>query len=392
MKHLYFDLLSGASGDMLLASLIDIGFPVEYLTRRLESLKIENITIGVTKVERNGMRCTLINPESEPSHDYRHFTDIMKILKGGDLEGSIVERAEKVFTHLAKAEAQVHNIPFEKVHFHEIGAVDTIIDIVGFCCALEYFQIDTFFYSTLTDGTGTINAAHGIMPVPVPAVAALIRGKRFKSLHVETELLTPTGAAILTALGTQVLSIPEGVVESIGYGCGTKQFDEHPNYIRTLLIEIGKTDVTNVTNDLITVIESDMDHISGEIMGYATRVLFENGALDVVWIPVFMKKNRPGYRVSVISKVERSKSLAELLIKTTRTLGVRIENKQRIIAQRHSSEVQFSGSLCNEKQCSIGEYTFSKLEFDDLERIAKQNNVPAMDIVERYLRSGKPIE
>lgn len=389
MKHLYFDLISGASGDMLLASLIDIGFPVEYLTRRLNSLKIEDITIGVNKVERNGMRCTLINPESEPSHDYRHFTDIMKILKGGDLEGSIVERAEKVFTHLAKAEAQVHNIPFEKVHFHEIGAVDTIIDIVGFCCALEYFHIDTFFYSTLTDGTGTINAAHGIMPVPVPAVAALIQGKRFKSLHVETELLTPTGAAILTALGTQVLSVPEGVVESIGYGCGTKQFDEHPNYIRTLLMETGKADVTD---DLITVIESDMDHISGEIMGYATRALFENGALDVVWIPVFMKKNRPGYRVSVISKVERSQLLAELLIKTTRTLGVRIENKQRIIAQRHSSEVQFSGSLCNEKQCSIGEYTFSKLEFDDLERIAKQNNVPAMDIVEQYLRSGKPIE
>jgi uncharacterized protein (TIGR00299 family) protein len=313
----------------------------------------------------------------------------MEILKGGDLEGSIVGRAEKVLTHLAKAEAQVHNIPFEHVHFHEIGAVDTIIDIVGFCCALEYFQIDTFYYSTLTDGTGTVNAAHGIMPVPVPAVAALIKGKRFKSLHVETELLTPTGAAILTALGTQVRTMPEGVVESIGYGCGAKQFDEHPNYIRTLLFEAGET---GATEDLIAVIESDMDHISGEIMGYTTRTLFENGALDVVWIPVFMKKNRPGYRVSVISKIETSQSIAELLIRTTRTLGVRIENKKRIIAQRDSSEIEFSGNLYNEKKCSIGEYTFSKLEFDDLEKIAKQDNAPVMDIVERYVRSRKPGE
>jgi uncharacterized protein (TIGR00299 family) protein len=388
MKHLYFDLLSGASGDMLLASLIDIGFSVEYLIKRLESLKIEEITIGVNKIERNGVRCTLISPESQPSHHYRHFTDIMKILKAGNLENSIVQRAEKVFTHLAKAEAQVHNVALEEVHFHEIGAVDTIIDIVGFCCALEYFHIDTFYYSTLTDGFGTVKAAHGVMPIPVPAVAVLIQGKRFKAIQVETELLTPTGAAILTALGTQVETAPEGIVEVSGYGCGSKQFADHPNYLRTMLIETDKT--ANAGNgDIITVIESDMDHISGEVMGYTTRILFENGALDVVWIPVFMKKNRPGYRISVISKPETSQMLAELLIKTTRTLGVRIENKKRLIAQRGSSEVDFSGSLCNEKRCSIGEYTFSKLEFDDLERLARQNDVPVMDIIEKYTRSSE---
>ncbi len=388
MQHLFFDLLSGASGDMLLASLFDIGFPVEYCIKRLESLNIESIKIDVKKVERNGILCTIIDPVSEPSHDYRHYTDILAILRGGKLEEGIVLRAEKVFTHLAQAEARVHNIPLEKVHFHEIGAVDTIIDIVGFCAAMEYFKIDTVYYSTLTDGFGTVKAAHGVMPVPVPAVAVLIQGKRFRSLPVETELLTPTGAAILTALGTQVQTTPEGIVVRSGYGCGSKVFEHHPNYIRTMLLETGDCAGGGI-DDNVSVIESDMDHISGELMGYTTRQLFENGALDVIWIPVFMKKGRPGYRVSVVSKPEITIALSNLLIKTTRTLGVRIENKKRIIACRDLNGINFEGSDCSEKHCSIGGYSFSKLEFDDLERIARQSNVPVMDIIEKYVRSKK---
>jgi uncharacterized protein (TIGR00299 family) protein len=386
MQHLFVDCLSGASGDMLLASLFDIGFPLDYCIKRLESLKIESVSIDIKKVERNGILCTFIDPVSEPSHHYRHFTDILTILHSGTLEEGIVRRAEKVFTYLAEAEAHVHNIPIEKVHFHEIGAVDTIIDIVGFCAALEYFKIDTVYYSTLTDGFGTVKAAHGIMPIPVPAVAVLIQGKRFRSLPIETELLTPTGAAILTALGTQVQTTPEGIVSRSGYGCGSKVFEHHPNYIRTMLIEAGDS-VSDGKGDLVSVIESDMDHISGELMGYATRQLFENGALDVIWIPVFMKKGRPGYRVSVISKPETAIDLSNLLIKTTRTLGVRIENKKRIIASRDSTEIMFAGSVCSEKMCSFGDYSFSKLEFEDIERIARQSNIPVMDVIESYIRS-----
>lgn len=388
MQHIFFDLLSGASGDMLLASLFDIGFPVEYCIKRLESLKIESISIDVKKVERNGILCTFIDPVSEPSHRYRHYTDILSILRSGALEDGIVQRAEKVFTHLAQAEAQVHNIPIEKVHFHEIGAVDTIIDIVGFCAALEYFKIDTVYYSTITDGFGTVKAAHGTMPIPVPAVAVLIQGKRFRSLPIETELLTPTGAAILTALGTQVQMIPEGIITRSGYGCGSKVFENHPNYIRTMMIETGDR-VSGGEEDIVSVIESDMDHISGELMGYTSRQLFENGALDVVWIPVFMKKGRPGYRISVISKPEIAITLSNLLIKTTRTLGIRIENKKRIIASRDSSGITFAGSDCSEKHCTIGGYSFSKLEFDDIERIARQNNVPIMEVIENYTRLKK---
>ncbi|HEX2957267.1 MAG TPA: nickel pincer cofactor biosynthesis protein LarC [Chitinispirillaceae bacterium] len=388
MQHVFFDLLSGASGDMLLASLFDIGFPVEYCTERLESLNIESIRIDIKKVERNGIHCTFIDPVSEPSHHYRHYTDIMTILRSGKLEKRIVQCAEKVFTHLAQAEAQVHNIPLEKVHFHEIGAVDTIIDIVGFCAALEYFKIDTVFYSTLTDGFGTMKAAHGIMPIPVPAVAMIIQGKRFRSLPVESELLTPTGAAILTALGTQVQTTPEGIISRIGYGCGAKVFEHHPNYIRTMLIESGYGGSGGV-EDIVSVIESDMDHISGELMGYTTRHLFENGALDVVWIPVFMKKGRPGYRISVISKPDVAQPLANLLIKTTRTLGVRIENKKRVIASRDSTDITFAGTDCSEKHCFIGDYSFSKLEFDDLERIARQSGIPIMNIIENYICSKK---
>jgi uncharacterized protein (TIGR00299 family) protein len=388
MLHIYFDLLSGASGDMLLASLFDIGFPVEYCIKRLESLKIESISIDIKKVERNGIHCTFIDPVSEPSHHYRHYTDIVAILRSSTLEDSIIQRAEKVFTHLAKAEACVHNIPIEKVHFHEIGAIDTIIDIVGFCAAMEYFKIDSVYYSTFTDGFGTVKAAHGTMPIPVPAVAVLIQGKRFRSLPIETELLTPTGAAILTALGTQVQAVPEGTISRSGYGCGLKVFENHPNYIRTMLIET-ESGFSYGVEDIISVIESDMDHISGELMGYTTRILFQSGALDVVWIPVFMKKGRPGYRVSVISKPEIACALSNLLIKTTRTLGVRIENKKRIIASRDSKEITFAGSDCSEKHCTIGGYSFAKLEFDDIERIARQSNIPIMDIIEDYIRSKK---
>ncbi len=285
MRILYFDVICGAAGDMLLASLIDLGFPVGLLTEQLRKLPIEPVELGVEKVVRNGITCTRVTPKLGHAHEHRHLEDILALLQGGTVAPGIYEKCKKVLDRLADAEAKVHGIPKDHVHFHEIGALDTIVDVLGVCMALDYFKVDKVCFSTLTDGHGTIKAAHGVMPVPVPATAAMIQGYAFVALPIPTELLTPTGAALLTALGEQRPDTYEGNIVAMGYGCGSKVFAEHPNFIRAILLD-GVRDDAVPSSDIVVLLESDMDHISGEIMGDVAALLLEGGAFDVSWLPL----------------------------------------------------------------------------------------------------------
>ncbi len=391
MKTVYFDLVCGASGDMILSSLISLGFPVELLEQQLNRLGIGEIRIGIEKVNRNGIiSCTYITPQWQKATHYRHLGEILEIIKRGSFTQRVFDRCERVLDRLATAESAVHGIEKEQVHFHEIGAVDTIIDVLGVSLALEFLNVDQVLFSTITEGYGSIKGEHGVMPVPVPATAQMIQGFRIRTLDIPTELCTPTGAALLTALGKQVLSGMEGRVIKCGYGCGTKVFENHPNILRAFILE-SDSDKGYLT-DTITLLETDMDHISGEIMGHVAGLLTEQGALDVSFSPIFMKKGRPGYRLSVMADESNYQKLLDLIMIHTRTLGVRIRQVQRVLAERSSAEVEFMGQKLSEKRCCYKGYSFSKLEYDALEKISASTGSSIIELMEKYVLAKSGIQ
>ncbi|MGE5671416.1 MAG: nickel pincer cofactor biosynthesis protein LarC [Fibrobacterota bacterium] len=379
MKKIYFDIVSGASGDMLLASLVDLGVPVAFLNEQYAKMPLEHIHLTAEKVDRNGMQCTLIDPKFEHSHEYRHLHQILDIIKAGGFSDTVYAKCEAVLNAIAEAEANVHGVDKHHIHFHEIGAVDTILDITGVVLGLEYLGIESVEFSTITDGHGTVKTAHGVIPVPVPATAELIKGFELKIIDVPTELVTPTGAALLTVLGKQKKGM-SGTVVSIGCSCGTKRFDNHPNILRAFVLD----EKEDGSIEEIVVLETDMDHISGEIMGHAAQVLFDNGALDVSWIPLYMKKGRPAYRLSVIASVNGYQTLVDQILLQTRTLGVRIQKMQRAVATRSFRQVSFSGHELTEKVCEYKGKSFTKLEYDALCSLAKERNVTLVDLIEEY--------
>lgn len=385
-KILYFDCLSGASGDMLLAALVDCGVPVRYLNSKLSRLRIPGgLSICASRVRRNGLLCVSLSMQwkTQEVKAYRHLPEILRIIRRGRFGKKVVSQCGAVLDRLAGAEAKAHGIAKSKVHFHEIGAIDTIIDVAGVCLALAYLKVDAIYFSTLTEGHGTIHTEHGIMPVPAPATANLMKGLHVTRLDIPTELLTPTGAALLTTLGRQSLTCPAGVVKTTGHGCGAKVFENHPNFLRAVLVETEKRPPGKTGSTMVAVLETDMDHISGEIMGNTGALLMESGALDVSWTPIFMKKGRPGYRLTVIASPAKAAALIDAIIINTRTLGVRIRTVQRVVAQREIRGAAFSGYKVSEKRCSYKGHRFSKIENDDLVRIAAKKKIPVIELMEK---------
>jgi hypothetical protein len=380
---LYFDLVSGASGDMILASLVDCGVPAAFLNRELGKLKIPGLKIGASRVLRNGITCVQMKMKWQTAKEYRHSHDILSLIKKAGYDKSIENNCQKVLGRIAQAESKVHGIPEDQVHFHEIGAVDTIVDIVGVCLALAYLKVSDIQFSVLTEGHGTIVCEHGVMPVPAPATEQLMRGFLVRRVDVATELLTPTGCALLTTLGQQELLPPEGRAVRTGYGCGTKTFDTHPNFLRAVLVETSSENSV----DTVCVIETDVDHLTGEIMGNVSGVLLETGALDVSWTPLYMKKGRPGHRLTVIASPENSPKFIDLVMLHTRTLGVRVQTLKRVIAERESAAGTFDGVKITEKKCSYKGHSFKKAEYEDLAKLAKAKNVPLIEVMENYRAS-----
>ena len=385
-RILYFDCLSGASGDMILAALTDLGVPQGHLNRNLARLRIPGLSVGAAREKRGGIACRRMIMRWRSPKAYRRLPEIISIIRRARFSSTVSARCEAVLGRLAAVEAKAHGIPKSKVHFHEIGAVDTIADVAGVCLALAYLKIDEIRFGTLTEGHGTIRTEHGVMPVPAPATAIMMKGFHVTRVDVPSELLTPTGAALLTTLGAQSLACPSGVIKKIGHGCGTKVFNDRPNFLRAVLVETEDAPKAGTGRDIVTVIETDMDHVSGEIMGNAGAVLMENGALDVSWTPVYMKKGRPGYRLTVIASPRNSAALIDVIMIHTRTLGVRVRKVRRVVAEREISSVGFSGYRVSEKRCRYKGHSFSKIENDDLVRISQKNKIPVIELLEKYKR------
>ncbi|KMQ50088.1 hypothetical protein CHISP_3042 [Chitinispirillum alkaliphilum] len=384
-KSLYFDLACGASGDMILAALIDIGVPVEYLQENFNRIGSLGIRIDVERVKRQGIMASHLKLAWEKQNVYRHIHQIMDIIQNGGYHIDTVQRCAKVLEKIAEAEARVHGVEKEKVHFHEIGAVDTIIDILGVNLCLEYLGVSDIHFSQFTVGYGSVHTEHGIMPVPVPATAEMILGHAVRTLDIPAEILTPTGAGLLTALGTQALGGIDGIIEARGYGCGDKVFDNIPNIIRCFMV--GREDKSGEAVDVVCEVVTDMDHISGEIMGHVGASLREMGVLDLVWIPLHMKKGRPGYRLSFLCRPKEREALVRYLMVNTRTLGVRYQLVKRVCAERGSSKASLGDNVVEEKICTIGDYQFSKPEYRSLAELSEKTNIPILELMEDYIRS-----
>lgn len=371
MKIAHFDAFSGIAGDMTVAALIDAGAPADDLFAGLDSLAT-GARFTVERVKRHGIAGTKFNVEFEDGHKHRHLPHIVKMIEASALSEKVKGNAIHVFEVLGAAEAQVHGVPIEKVHFHEVGAVDSICDIVGACYGLELLGIESVHCSPINTGSGTVEADHGTMPVPTPATALLLTGKPAYARGPETELTTPTGAALMTALASGFGALPPMHLSAQGFGAGTKDFPQMANVLRVLIGETsGASESTTVS-----VLEANIDDCSPQVLGYAMERLFGAGALDVTLSPLVMKKQRPGSLLRVIATSETREDLVAIIFNETTTLGLRIyEAERRVQARVHETVETPFGPV----RVKVGEYGASP-EYEDCRELALKTGVPLKEI------------
>jgi hypothetical protein len=372
MKIAYFDAFSGIAGDMTVAALIDAGADVQALIRGLDSLGT-GARFKTERVKMKGIMSTRFTVEHEDQKKHRHLPHIVKMIEAAELPERAKRNAIRVFEVLGEAEAAVHGTSIEKVHFHEVGAVDSICDIVGACLGLDLLGIEAVYCSAINTGSGTVEADHGVMPVPAPATALLLKGKPVFARGPETELTTPTGAALMAALSQGFGPMPAMVIAATGFGAGTKEFTSHANVVRLLIGETTKAS-ESVT---VSVIEANVDDSTPEVLGYAMERLLAEGALDVTLQPVFMKKQRPGVLVQVIAKPEDRERLCGILMKETSTLGVRWTTAERIVAERSWVEVETGHGRVKIKIAAGS----AKPEYEDCRALAAETGLPLREIM-----------
>ncbi|HEX7998144.1 MAG TPA: nickel pincer cofactor biosynthesis protein LarC [Pyrinomonadaceae bacterium] len=332
MKTLYFDCFAGASGDMILGALVGVGLDPRELREQLSLLDVSGYEIEFETVNRSGLSATRAHVRTAHEHAHRHLSDILKIINASRLSDPVKERAAGIFRRLAEAEALVHNEPIEKIHFHEVGALDAIVDVVGACIGFELLEVERFVCSPLHVGSGTVKMAHGVFPVPPPAVAELLKGVPIYSTEIRGELVTPTGAAIIRTVCADYGPLPPLRIGATGYGAGTREYADFPNVLRLMLGD-DEREATGTTERLL-VIETNIDDMSPQVFGYVMEQALAKGALDCYLTPVQMKKNRPGVMLSILCRASEREAMTELLFTETTTLGVRCYEVERQALER----------------------------------------------------------
>ncbi|TVM00657.1 MAG: TIGR00299 family protein [Candidatus Brocadia sp. WS118] len=385
MKIAYFDCFSGISGDMTLGAFVDAGLDFTLLQEQLARLHLHGYTLSVEKVKRAGISGTKVyvivsSPDTRANtlhHDHRHHThlrlsDIQAIIEKSTLHHAVKEDSMKIFQRLATVEAKVHNTTVEEVHFHEVGAIDSIIDIVGSVIAIKHLGIEKIYFSPVPTGSGYTTCEHGSFPVPPPATAELLKNQMLKSVNIEKELTTPTGAAIITTLGEGLHTNPEMKVTNIGYGAGSNDNPKIPNLLR---IFIGET--TDQGTDEMWIVETNIDNMPGEVLGYVMDKLFEAGAVDVYFTSIQMKKGRPGTIISAIVSEVKLSSVEVVLFNETTTFGIR---KYKVLRKILVREIKELDSTLGKIRVKIGTFngglkTISP-EYEDCKRIAEEKGIP----------------
>jgi uncharacterized protein (TIGR00299 family) protein len=378
----YFDCFSGISGDMVLGALVDAGADLGQLEHELRKLKLDGWKISAEKVQRRAIFATHVKVEASEHHHHRGLSVILRMIDEAGLAPRAAERAKRIFTRLGEAEARVHQVPVEKVHFHEVGAVDSIVDIVGAAVGFELLGLDEFACSALDVGGGQVKTAHGLLPVPAPATADLLRGAPTYSSGILRELVTPTGAAIATTLSTRYAEMPRMTLRAIGYGAGTADLAEKPNILRLLVGENAVSEAGEYWDAPVTVIETNVDDMSPQIYGYFAERALAAGALDVFSTPAQMKKNRPGLLVTVLCDAEKVPQIIDLFFRETTTIGVRTHEVRRKTLERELVPVDTAfGSVRVKLSRMNGSLLNATPEYDDCQRIASECGVPLKEVI-----------
>jgi uncharacterized protein (TIGR00299 family) protein len=372
MRICYFDAFSGISGDMTVGSLLDAGADFAALNDALSSLQT-GASFRVEKTKRRGIAATKFHVEGGDMKGHRHLHHIDKIITESGLPYPVKERSLAVFGRLAESEARVHGSTIEKIHFHEVGAVDSICDIVGACFCFHSLGIEAVYGSAVNVGSGTVNTEHGVLPVPAPATADLLRDTPVYARGPETELTTPTGAALLPTRGRSG-PMPPMRINATGFGAGDKDFKEHANVLRVI---VGETTGASEST-VVSVMEANIDDSTPEVIGYATERLLDAGALDVTVTPVQMKKGRPGVTLSVIARPEHQEALAAMLFAETSTLGLRVYTAERRVQARNIVEVETPHGRVRVKVSDSGWFA---PEYEDCRRLAAERNVPLKQVL-----------
>ena len=383
MRIAYLDCSSGASGDMLLGAMIDAGANLSAIQAGIDSLGLPSCRLVTAETNKRGFRALQLTVEHEPEHVHRHLSDIVAMIRQSALTKPQQELAEQIFHRLAEAEARVHGTSVEKVHFHEVGAVDSIADIVGVVIAWDLLGVEQAICSPVPTGHGFVEIAHGRCAIPAPATAELLKGVPLASCDVEGELTTPTGAAIISTIIDRFGTLPAMSVERIGYGAGQHDFG-HPNLLRLLIGEAAAPDSGNAptpTADSIVLLETNLDDTPGEQIGYCTEQLWQAGALDVAVVPIQMKKGRPGVQIAVQCPPADAERLAAILFRETTTLGLRRSIVERITLRRQAVSVDTPWGEVAGIEAWLPDSTrrFSP-EYDACARVARQADVPLSDV------------
>lgn len=434
-KILYFDCFSGISGDMTLGALIDLGLSPKTVEEELGKLGIDGYSLHVEKTHRHGIAGTdvdvVLTAAGQPQthhhhhddhhghsygHDQNHNHDhnhdeaiphshnghseernlqmITAIIEHSSLSQNVKSLSIAIFTEIAKAEAHVHGKPIEEVHFHEVGAVDSIVDIVGAAICIDLLQVDHICCSPVHEGQGFVRCAHGLLPVPVPAVMAMLSGSHLSLVteDIQGELVTPTGIGILKALTVSCGAMPQMQVEGTGYGFGKKDTGR----LNALRVVLGTAVEENAEampdcavtgeEDEILLLETNLDDCTGEVLGYTMERLMAEGALDVFFSPIYMKKNRPAYLLSVLCREENKDYLANIVFQETGSLGIRYRRSRRMVAGREVKETNGDFGPARLKQGSYGEHQWTRPEYEDCAELARKNQLSLNDVYEMVKR------
>ena len=377
----YLDCISGISGDMTLGALVDAGVRLDALNAAIGSLGLPGLRLTAAEVKKQGFRALQITVHCEPEHAHRQLSQILAMIDAGQLSPRQRERARRIFTALAQAEARVHGFAVEQVHFHEVGAADSIADIVGAAVGWDLLGVDRAVASPVPTGSGRIKIAHGECSIPAPATAELLRGIPLAASNVEGELTTPTGAAILAAVAESFGPLPPMKIEQIGYGAGQKDFPGRPNILRLLVGEAIEEPAGNEAEQ-VCVLETNLDDLSGELIAYCISRLWEAGALDVYTTPIQMKKNRPAALLTVLCRPGDAATMEDVLFTETTTLGVRSWLASRHVLRRQPHTVTTPWGPIEGKLAWHGDSPRFSPEFESCRRVAMAHHVPLREVYE----------
>jgi len=388
MKVAYFDCFSGASGDMILGALIDAGLSPRLLRQELKKLRLPSVHLKTTKVLKGGLTATQVVVEGKSEKkSHRTLKEMLRIIDRSTLEPGIKEQSREIFRRIASVEGGIHRRPMEDIHFHEIGGLDSVVDIAGAVWGIRRLGIERIYVSRVNVGTGFVKCEHGTIPVPSPAALSLMRGKPIYSSGVEKELLTPTGAALLSTLGSEFGTLPPMKVERIGYGAGRSDLP-HPNLLRVM---IGTLEAA-AGMERVMVVETNIDDMNPQFYDYVMERLLALEVMDVFLTPILMKKNRPATLLTVICPAEKLASVTRFLLKETTTLGMRWHEEERVRADREILTLQTKyGAIRFKLARWEGKRVNLSPEYEDCKRLATRTRIPLKDIFEEAKMAARTV-